>query len=92
MAHKLLSQRRKREKMVRKSSVSGPDDSQTSTNKLLGVMIALLLRQGQDGPPSLKQQIETLSDLGLRPSEIASILGRSSTHVNKELTGIRKGK
>jgi hypothetical protein len=78
--------------MVRKSSVSGPDDSQTSTNKLLGVMIALLLRQGQDGPPSLKQQIETLSDLGLRPSEIASILGRSSTHVNKELTGIRKGK
>jgi hypothetical protein len=55
-------------------------------------MIALLLRQGQGGPPSLKQQIETLSDLGLRPSEIALILGRSSTHVNKELTGIRKGK
>lgn len=66
------------------------DDDSTSTNKLLGVMIALLIRQGPDGPPSLKQQIETLSDLGLRPSEIASVLGRSSTHVNKELTGIRK--
>jgi hypothetical protein len=55
-------------------------------------MIALLLRQGQDGAPSLKQQIETLNDLGLRPSEIASILGRSSTHVNKELSGMRKAK
>lgn len=78
--------------MVRKSSVSTSDDGSTSTNRLLGVMIALLLRQGQNGPPSLKQQIETLNDLGLRPFEIASILGRSSTHVNKELTGIRKGK
>ena len=67
-----------------------PDDGPGSTNKLLGVIIALLIRQGPDGPPSLKQQIETLSDLGLRPSEIATSLGRSSTHVNKELTGIRK--
>lgn len=78
--------------MARKSAVSGLDEGPASTNKLLGVMIALLLRQNQDGPPSLKQQIETLNDLGLRPSEIASILGRSSTHVNKELTGIRKSK
>lgn len=68
------------------------DEPSTSTNKLLGVIIALFLRLGQDGPPSLKKQIETLSDLGLRPSEIASILGRTSTHVNKELTGIRKGR
>lgn len=78
--------------MARKTNVSTSDDGPASTNKLLGVMIALLLRQSQDGPPSLKQQIATLSDLGLRPSEIALILGRSSTHVNKELTGIRKGK
>jgi hypothetical protein len=78
--------------MAAKSNVSGVDDHVGSTNKLLRVIIALLLRQGQDGPPSVKQQIETLSDLGLRPSEIAAILGRSSTHVNKELTGIRKVK
>jgi hypothetical protein len=78
--------------MAKNVRISEPDEGVTSTNKLLGVMIALLLRQGPDGPPSVKQQIETLSDLGLRPSEIASILGRSSTHVNKELTGIRKGR
>lgn len=78
--------------MATKSRVSADNDGVGSTNRLLGVIIALLLRQGQEGPPSLKQQIETLNDLGLRPSEIASILGRSSTHVNKELSGIRKGK
>jgi hypothetical protein len=76
----------------RKSSNSGPDEATASTNKLLGVIIALLVRQAEGGPPSLKQQIETLNELGLRPSEIASILGRSGTHVNKELSGIRKGK
>ena len=78
--------------MARNTRENQGDEGSASTNKLLGVMIALLIRQGSDGPPSLKQQIETLSDLGLRPSEIASILGRSSTHVNKELTGIRKGR
>jgi hypothetical protein len=72
--------------------IPGPVEHPASTNKLLGVMIALLLRQGHEGPPSLRQQVETLDDLGLRPFEIASILGRSSTYVNKELTGIRKAK
>ncbi len=78
--------------MAQRTSFLRDEEGSSSTNKLLGVMIALLLRLGHDGPPSLKQQIETLNDLGLRPSEIASILGRSSTHVNKELTGIRKSK
>jgi hypothetical protein len=78
--------------MTEKSSTSGLGLGLESTNKLLGVVIALLLRQGKEEAPSLKFQIETLSDLGLRPSEIALILGRTSTHVNKELTGIRKGK
>jgi len=39
---------------------------------------------------SLRQQIETLSNLGLRPKEIAEILGKSGTHVSKELSGLRK--
>ena len=55
-------------------------------------MIALLLRRQEEPPPPLKQQIEVLDDLGLRPSEIAEILGRSSTHINKELSGLRKSR
>lgn len=64
-------------------------DSMESTNRLLKVIIAVLMRCGEKQPP-LKQQIETLSSLGLRPVEIAEILGKTSTHINKELSGIRK--
>lgn len=62
----------------------------TQTNKLLKVIIALLLRGNGDDSLSLKQRIEILNELGLRPSEIAEILGRTATHVSKELSGIRK--
>lgn len=41
---------------------------------------------------SLKQQIEILSDAGMRPKDIATVLGKSGTHINKELTGIRRQK
>lgn len=75
-----------------KPAENGADNGVSSTNRLLGVVIALLVREGPDGRLSLRQQIETLSDLGLRPSEIASFLGRTGTFVNKELTGIRKRK
>ncbi len=65
-----------------------------STNRLLKVIIALMLRPRDDRPISLKQQIEVLYGLGIRPTEIAEILGRTATHVNKELSvsGIRKRK
>lgn len=63
-----------------------------STNKLLRVIVALLLRQRDEQTLTLRQQIEILSDLGVKPSEIAEILGRSSTYVNKELSGIRKNR
>jgi hypothetical protein len=61
-----------------------------STNKLLKVIISLLLRQKNEHPLSLRQQIQILDDLGLKPMEMAEILGRSNTYVNKELSGIRK--
>ncbi len=62
-----------------------------STNKLLKVMIALMLRRDEK-PLSLKQQVEVLSDLGMKPVEIAETLGKSSGYINKELSGIRKGR
>ena len=60
--------------------------SQESTNRLLKVIIALMLRPKDDRPMSLRQQIEVLYGLHLRPTEIAEILGRTATHVNKELS------
>ena len=64
-----------------------------STNRLLRVIVALLLRREEDGTPTLRQQIETLYDLGIKkPAEIAEILGKSGTHINKELSGIRKAR
>jgi len=67
-------------------------DSTESTNRLLRVMIALLLRRDGEQTLSVKEQIETLHRLNIRPTEIAQILGRTPTHVNKELTGLRKTK
>jgi DNA-directed RNA polymerase specialized sigma24 family protein len=61
-----------------------------STNRLLKVIIALMLRPRDDRRVSLKQQIEVLYGLDIRPSEIAEILGRKQGHINKELSGIRK--
>lgn len=63
-----------------------------STNKLLRVIVALLLRRKDEKTPTLRQQIEILSDLGIKPAEIAEILGRTNTYINKELSGIRKSR
>lgn len=67
----------------------GKDDIE-STNRLLKVMIALMLRGQEEATPTLRQQVKTLSELGMKPIEIAEILGKSSGYVNKELVGIRK--
>lgn len=63
-----------------------------STNKLLRVIAALLLRRKDERTLTLRQQIEILNDLGIKPAEIAEILGRTNTYINKELSGIRKGR
>ncbi len=66
-------------------------DNTESTNRLLKVMIALMLRRDEH-PLNLKQQVEILSGLGMKPSEIAETLGKTATYINKELSGIRKGR
>jgi hypothetical protein len=66
------------------------ENSDESTKRLLQVIVALLLRLETKERLSLKQQIEILDDLGLRPAEMAGILNRSNVHISKELSGIRK--
>jgi hypothetical protein len=68
------------------------NNSVESTNKLLKVVIAVLLRGPETEPLTLRAKVGILSELRLKPAEIAEILGRTNTYVNKELTGIRKGK
>lgn len=60
----------------------------------LDVIIALLLQgmSPRDDARTLKQQIAVLHNLGLRPSEISRILGRTQAHINKELVAIRREK
>ena len=60
-------------------------------NKLLKIIVALLVRSNkQDKIVSLRDQIGILSNLGLSPSDIAEILGRSGNYINKELSELRK--
>lgn len=69
-------------------------DHSAEITKRLGVVIALLLRMvpksGEALP--LREQVRLLSDLGTRPKDIAEILGKTSTYVNKELVSLRKSK
>jgi hypothetical protein len=74
---------------VPKTQYPEDDEDLLSTNKLLRVIVALMLRP-RDESGTLKQQIEVLHDLGLRPTEIAAILRKKPTHINKELSGIRR--
>jgi DNA-binding MarR family transcriptional regulator len=61
-------------------------------NKRLGIVIALLLRNlpaGKEGL-SLRDQVELLAGLGMRPKDIADILGRTQGYVSKELVSLSK--
>jgi hypothetical protein len=75
--------------MPKKSSNQEVTESQSAV-RMLKVIIALLVRQPDKELAPLKKQIEILSNLGMRPVEIAETLGRTQTHINKELAGIRK--
>lgn len=61
-----------------------------SINKMLKVIVALLLKRKDQETYSLKEQIEVLNGLGIRPMEIAEILGRTQSYIGKELVEIRK--
>ena len=63
-------------------------------NKKLEVMIAILLKLlNKNGRElSLREQIALLDDLGVRPVDIARILGRDPRYVNKEIVFLKKSK
>lgn len=63
-----------------------------TTNKLLKIILGLLLRRDEQNTISLRQQIEILDNHGLKPAEIADILGRTNNYVRVELAKIRKGR
>jgi hypothetical protein len=56
-------------------------------NRNLEVIVGLLVRSmpGSDGA-NLRDRVLMLDSLGLRPKDIARVLGKSSTHVSKELS------
>ena len=54
----------------------------------LGVLIALQI--GKEKPETNREKIQLLSDLGLRYTEIASILNVPSKYISKEISLIKK--
>ncbi len=67
-------------------------ESLQEVSRRIEVIIALLIRTRHPERVSvpLREQVWTLHELGLKPSQIAQILGRSSSYVNKELSGLRR--
>jgi hypothetical protein len=75
---------------MKKAQENSGNPKFASTDRLLMVIVGLLVRQEQEVMISLRRQVEILNNLGMRPVEIAGALGKSSTYVNKELSGLRK--
>lgn len=56
-------------------------------NRNLEVIISLLLRSFPGSETaSLRDRILMLKEIGMRPKDIARILGKSENHINKELS------
>jgi len=62
-----------------------------TTNQLLRIIIALLLEESE-AFPKLRQRVDFLDRAGLKPSDIAKVLGRTGNYVSKELAGIRRAR
>jgi DNA-directed RNA polymerase specialized sigma24 family protein len=56
-------------------------------NRNLEVIIALLVQNLPDPDAvSLRERVLTLDAVGMRPKDIAKVLGKSPSHVSKELS------
>jgi hypothetical protein len=56
-------------------------------NRNLEVVVGLLLRSlpGSEAA-SLRDRVRMLDGMGMRPKDIAKVLGKSANHINKELS------
>jgi hypothetical protein len=63
------------------------DELLENINRNLEVIVGLLVRSmpGSDNS-NLRDRVLMLDSLGLRPKDIARVLGKSPTHVSKELS------
>jgi hypothetical protein len=62
-------------------------------NRNLEVIISLLLRSLPDSDAAhLRGRILMLNDMGMRPKDIARVLGKSTNHINVELSVARNPK
>jgi hypothetical protein len=62
-------------------------------NRNLEVIISLLLRSLPESDAAhLRGRILMLSDIGMRPKDIARVLGKSANHINVELSMARNPK
>lgn len=58
-----------------------------SLNRNLEVIVGLLLRSLPDsGTASLRDRVRMLKAMGMRPKDMAKVLGKSANHINKELS------
>ena len=77
---------------MKKSQSTTEIEQLVELNKKMGVVIALLLRSVSRDILALplKEQIAILDGLGVRPVEMASIVGKKPGHISKELVSIRR--
>ena len=61
------------------------DSTDSETNKLLRAIIALLVKDKAAEARTMREQIKLLADVGLKPKEIAAVVGRTRVYVTKEL-------
>lgn len=67
------------------------NETTTLLTKLMGIQIAIALQaQSKNEGTTLRNQITFLNSSGLNAKEIASILGKTGSHINKELSLARK--
>lgn len=65
------------------------DTENETTNQLLRVIVALLLDQSE-AHSTLKEKVAFLDRSGMGPTAIGKVLGRTTSHITKELAGLRK--